>query len=278
MHAGDEEHLRRSRRFHSRWVVRDPVAELREPQVWARDGADLFALLRGQIEHRPGVAQYLPGPDRVQRWGKRMAGRHHHAMGLQHVGDAPSSCGQRHRQHDKFAGEMDVHDVKTRPDAVEPPDKSGCAHAGETGSRNQCSSGKQADRHPVQLSGRDPITSGGGRDRHIVAPCDQFRALIQRHACWAPIGPVGTEECHHLEDAHQLSAMVARGGRTIESGGTSLVTSDVAPTTEFAPMVTPRSTVLRAHNHAPFSMTIGPLSNSKVGDRRSWLPVQRYTC
>ena len=48
--------------------------------------------------------------------------------------------------------------------------------------------------------------------------------------------------------------------------------------TEFAPMVTPRSTVVRAHNHAPSSTTIGPLSNSKVGDLRSWLPVHRYAC
>ena len=64
------------------------------------------------------------------------------------------------------------------------------------------------------------------------------------------------------------------GGRTIELGGTSRVTREVAPTTAFAPMVTPRSTVLRAHNHTPSSRTMGPLSNSKVGDLRSWLPVQ----
>ena len=80
----------------------------------------------------------------------------------------------------------------------------GCAHAGETGSRNQGSSGKQPDRHPVQLGGQDPITAGGGRDRHVVAPADQFRALIQRHACRAPVGPVGAEERHDLQDAHQI--------------------------------------------------------------------------
>src|SRR3954451_15548564 len=62
----------------------------------------------------------------------------------------------------------------------------------------------------------------------------------------------------------------------MERGGTSWETSEVAATTESAPMVTPRSTVVRAHSHAPSSMTIGPLSNSKIGDRRSWLPVHKY--
>jgi hypothetical protein len=71
--------------------------------------------------------------------------------------------------------------------------------------------------------------------------------------------------------------MVGCGGRTTERGGTSRETSDAAPTTEFAPIVTPRSTVLRAHSHTPSSTTIGPLSYSNVGDRRSWLPVQTYT-
>jgi hypothetical protein len=68
--------------------------------------------------------------------------------------------------------------------------------------------------------------------------------------------------------------MVAGGGRTIELGGTSVVTRAVAATTVFAPTVTPRSTVLRAHSHTPSSKTIGALSNSKLGDLRSWLPVQ----
>ena len=47
----------------------------------------------------------------------------------------------------------------------------------------------------------------------------------------------------------------------------------VAATVVFAPTVTPRSTVLRAHSQTPSSRTIGALSNSKVGECRSWLPV-----
>jgi hypothetical protein len=109
----------------------------------------------------------------------------------------------------------------------------------------------------------------------VVAAPDDFRALIKRYARGIAIGPVGAES-NYLKYAHQLSATIAGGGRTSELGGTSLLTSDVAATVEFVPMVTPRRTELRAQIHAPSSKTMGPLSNSNVADLRSWLPAHTY--
>src|SRR3981189_1381865 len=110
--------------------------------------------------------------------------------------------------------------------------------------------------------------------RRGVAPPDEFCGLIEGHAGGPPEGPVGTEKSHHLQYAHQLEATTAGGGRTIELDGTSLVTREVAATTVFAPMVTPRRTVLRAQIHTPSSKMMGPMSNSKVDDLRARLPVQ----
>src|SRR5271166_1441689 len=101
-----------------------------------------------------------------------------------------------------------MNNVVTLSVSAEPPAQRGRTHAGETASRKQGPGGEQPDRHAAQLGGRDPITAGGGRNRYVVASADQFCALIQRHAGWPSIRPVGAEERNDLQYAHQILAMV----------------------------------------------------------------------
>ena len=151
----------------------------------------------------------------------------------------------------------DIEIVQVRPN---PSDQPGSGHPREPEERQQRSRREQAQWNTVGFDGWAGVAAGTGRQRYVVPLANEFCALVECHPGRSAEGAVGTEQGHHLQNAHQPRAMVDGGATTTESGGTSLVTKAVAPTVELAPTVTPRSTVLRAHNHTPSSTTIGALS------------------
>jgi hypothetical protein len=57
-----------------------------------------------------------------------------HAVGLQHVRDSVSPRGERHRENDEVAAEVNMNDLEIGPIPAEPSAESGCTQAGETGS------------------------------------------------------------------------------------------------------------------------------------------------
>ena len=274
MQTGEVKNLGGPFRIGRRRIVRHAIEKMHQREVATGYLYQLGTLGIGEVADRRGMAQHVAGPHRIQGRGQRMTRRDHHAVGLEHVRNPGPARQHRHRQHHQIPAEVDVHDVEIAPMGANPTRQPRSGHPGKPHEWQELLYRKEPQWHTVGLHRRHRIAARTSRQNDIVAGVEQGRALVEGDPGRTSEGTVRRKQRHHLQDAHQPRTMFDGGGTTIELGGTSRVTNAVAATVELAPMVTPRSTVVRAHSHTPSSSTIGALSNSNVGECRSWLPVQ----